>query len=146
MGYVPADAKWYLAEIVLEIKVKDDPRNVVHTNQILVRADSPEEAFEKAIALGEEWAGVSYLNPYGKRVEHVFRGLHDLRVIMDELEHGCEIAYREDVGVTEDDLQAWVSKKEDLSVFAPREPSNGPDYTSGEVMEKLNTFLRGKER
>ena len=32
MGYVPDDAKWWIAEIVEEITVEDDARNVVHIN------------------------------------------------------------------------------------------------------------------
>jgi hypothetical protein len=52
MGYIPEDAKWYLAEIVEEITVEEDSRNVVHRNLHLIRADSPEEAYRKAIELG----------------------------------------------------------------------------------------------
>ncbi len=52
MGYIPEDAKWYLADIVQQITVEDEPRNVVHTNLVLIRADSPEEAYQKAIELG----------------------------------------------------------------------------------------------
>ena len=40
MAYIPEDAKWYLADIVLEITIEDDPRNVVHTNLVLISADS----------------------------------------------------------------------------------------------------------
>ena len=37
-----------------EITVEGESRNVVHTNLLLVRADSPEEAYEKALELGAE--------------------------------------------------------------------------------------------
>jgi hypothetical protein len=40
MGYIPTDAKWYLADIVMEITIQGDSRNVVHVNTTLVRADS----------------------------------------------------------------------------------------------------------
>jgi hypothetical protein len=85
MAYVPNDAKWYLAWLVLEIIVEDDPRNIVHINLMLIRADSPGEAYEKAIELGKE-SEISYENPDGKSVVHVFRGIRDLNVIHDELE------------------------------------------------------------
>ena len=52
MGDIPENAKWYLADIVQEITVEDDPHNVVHTNLVLIRADSPEEAYQKAMELG----------------------------------------------------------------------------------------------
>ena len=45
MAFIPADAKWYLAEIVEQISVEGDPRSVIHTNLVLVRADSPDEAY-----------------------------------------------------------------------------------------------------
>ncbi len=59
MAYIPADAKWYLADIVEQIAVEDDPRHVVHTNTVLIRADSPEDAYAKAVELGTN-KGVSY--------------------------------------------------------------------------------------
>jgi hypothetical protein len=74
MGYIPEVAQWYLADIVIEITVEGDPRNVVHTNLTLIRADSPEEAFGKA----NEWGRAgeqTYLNPAGARVVFRFRGL-----------------------------------------------------------------------
>jgi hypothetical protein len=53
MGIIPEGAKSYLANIVEELTVKDDSRNVVHANNlILIRADSPEEAYRKARELG----------------------------------------------------------------------------------------------
>ncbi|MGB3691330.1 MAG: DUF4288 domain-containing protein [Spirulinaceae cyanobacterium] len=48
MTYIPQDAKWYLAELIMECKIEGDSRNVIHVNITLVRADSPEEAFSKA--------------------------------------------------------------------------------------------------
>jgi hypothetical protein len=136
MAYIPKSAKWYLAEIVEQITVEGDPRNVVHTNLVLVRADSPEEAYQKAIELGA--AGEqSYENPDGKGVTFRFRGLHDLSVIHDELEHGAELIYSEDPDLDEAAIRAWVNPKEELGVFLPITPSTGPDYRAREIVEKL---------
>jgi Domain of unknown function (DUF4288) len=74
MGWIPKDAEWYLADIVEQITVEGDPRSVVHTNMVLVSANSPEEAYEKALQLGKELEQV-YDNIDGKRVECHFRGL-----------------------------------------------------------------------
>jgi hypothetical protein len=52
MGFVPKNAEWYLAEIVEELTVADDPRNVVWRNLTLVHANSPEDAYEQALRLG----------------------------------------------------------------------------------------------
>ena len=130
MGYIPKDAKWYLARLVQAITVEGDPRNVVHTNLVLVRADSPEEAYQKAIELGAQ-GEIAYESPQGRKVTTTFRGLH-----------GAELEYAEQVNMDEAALKRWVSRKEDLSVFAPVEPSSGPDYRSREVMDKLDRIRR----
>jgi Domain of unknown function (DUF4288) len=136
MGFIPKDAKWYLADIVQEITVEGDSRNVVHTNLVLVRADSPEEAYQKATELGAE-GEQSYENIDGQHVTFCFRGLRELQVIHDELEHGAELSYREDIGVEESTIRKWVADKEELGVFRPTRPSTGPDYGSGDVIEEM---------
>ncbi|HEV2379882.1 MAG TPA: DUF4288 domain-containing protein [Terriglobia bacterium] len=138
MGYIPEDAHWYLADLVEEVTVEGDPRNVVHTNMILIRADSPEEAYEKSMELGKS-SEISYPNSAGRQVTIKFRGLHQLNVIHDQLEHGAELTYDEDIGMSEDEISRWLSPKEELGVFAPRlwSPSSGPDYAAGEIMTEL---------
>jgi hypothetical protein len=136
MGYIPEDAKWYLAEIVQQITVEGDLRNVVHTNQVLVRADSPEEAYQKAIELGTS-GEQSYENPDGRLVTFRFKGLRDLNVIHDELEHGAELSYTEDIDMDDSAITEWVTPREDLGVFRPIAPSAGPDYRSRHVVEEL---------
>jgi len=147
MAFIPEDAKWYLADIVLEFIIEDDPRNVVHRNLLLVRADSPEEAYQKAMQLGadneESWDNIDK-----KRVTIRFRGLYDLKVIHDELEHGAELSYREDVGVEESTIQKWIAPKDELGVFRPITPSTGPHYGPQDVIEKMYDqfpYLRPKK-
>jgi hypothetical protein len=129
MAYIPPDAKWYLAEIVEEIRIESEPENIVHANTVLVRADSPEEAYRSALALGKE-GEMTYTNPDGKTVQVYFRGLRDLNVIHGELEHGAELIYDKRSGMSESDLAQWVSAKEHLGVFSPRDASRDP--TRGE--------------
>lgn len=83
MAYIPKNARWYLADVVLEHAVEGDPRNVVHVNLHLIEAESPERAYQKAIALGQASEQV-YANPDGREVRVTFRGLRDLNVIHDE--------------------------------------------------------------
>ena len=125
MAYIPPDARWYLAEIVEEIRIESEPENVVHTNIVLVRADSPEEAYQRALALGKE-GEMTYTNPDGKTVQVYFRGLRDLNVIHGELEHGTELIYEKRTGMSESDFARWVPAKEDLGVFRPRDTSYDP--------------------
>jgi hypothetical protein len=53
MGYIPPNAEWYLADIVIKIEVEDDPRIVVQTNLVLVHATGPDQANEKALERGK---------------------------------------------------------------------------------------------
>lgn len=89
MGYIPADATWYLAEIVEQIAVEGYPRFTVHTNTVLIRADSPEDAYTRAVELGTSHQ-MAYENPDGKQVTFTFRGLRELVVIHEKLEDGAE--------------------------------------------------------
>ena len=129
MSYIPPDARWYLADIVEEVRIESEPENIVHTNTILVRADSPEEAYQSALALGKE-GEITYTNPEGKTVQVYFRGLRDLNVIHGQLEHGTELIYEKRTGMSESDLARWVSAKDELEVFVPRDTSKDP--TPGE--------------
>src|SRR5437016_5780891 len=100
MAYIPQDAEWYVAEIVEEINVERDVRNVVHRNLLLINAHSPDEAYNRAIDLGRE-SESEYENPAGQQVVIKFRGLGALSVVHDQLEHGAELRYIEDTSVSE---------------------------------------------
>ena len=135
MSYIPKNARWYLAEMIEEIAVESDPRNIVHLNVVLVGADSAVAAFDRAQELGKQ-SEATYKNPAGKTVLIRFRGLRSLEVIHDELEHGAELAYSELIAVPEDEIAKLITPREQLGVFRPITPSQGPDYRSREVLEE----------
>jgi Domain of unknown function (DUF4288) len=141
MGYIPEDAKWYLAEIVEEITVEDERDRVVYINWVLVRADSPDEAYSKALELGRE-GELSYENYDGKQVTYVFRGLRDLNVIHDELEHGAELAYSRKDGLTQEQVQALITPKPQLGIYRPIAPILKPNLMPFEIAEKLQSYLK----
>ncbi|MCI0628623.1 MAG: DUF4288 domain-containing protein, partial [Acidobacteria bacterium] len=99
-------------------------------------ADSPDEAYEKAVALGKE-SELSYENPEGRAVTVRFRGLHELRVIYEKLEHGAELTYDEKIGVPEGDIQRQLTAKDQLAVFDTAYDSDKPNYASKEVLEEI---------
>ena len=132
MAFIPKEATWYIAQVVLEIAVEQAIQNVVHVNYHLVRADSPETAYEKARTLGQEHES-SYLNQEDKRVTITFRGLRNLTVLYEPLEDGAEILYEEYVGLKGDVLSSFIVSKESLGVFKPIQRSRGPDYGSAEI-------------
>ena len=132
MAYIPENAKWYLATMVEEISVEGDSSKVVHKNYMLIRGESPEDAYYKAQELGKK-SDVSYDNPAGRLVQITFKGLSELNVIHDELEHGAELLYEELIGLSEDQIEALVRPKEALGVFQPVCARGAPDYSSKEV-------------
>lgn len=138
MAYIPEDAQWYLACIVIEICIEHEPRNVVHINTTLIQANSPEAAFEQAEQLGRA-GDMVYENSDGKRVEIRYRGLKDVLVIHDDLEHGAELLYEEYIGISEEKIHSWLTAKTALSVFAPRAAnlSSKPNYMPASVMQSL---------
>jgi hypothetical protein len=125
MAFIPPNAKWFLAEIVLEFSFSGHNDNTVHTNWILIRADSPDDAYTQAEKLGQAEED-SYVNPDGETVTVQYRGLRDLNVIEGDLVHGTELTYEKRVGMSEAELEKWVSRKADLSVFRP-DPTGADD-------------------
>jgi hypothetical protein len=141
MAYIPENAEWYVAEVVEEITVEGDARNVVHKNLILIHAHSPEEAYDRTIEFGKQ-SETAYQNPAEKDVVIRFRGIRKLSVVHDDLEHGAELGYTEEVSVPEDKIAELVKSKEQLSVFSEIEPSSGPDYSSKEIVEEAYELMR----
>jgi hypothetical protein len=140
MAYIPESAEWYLAEIVEEIIVEGDSRHIVHTNLVLIQAKTPEQAHDKAMELGTA-REQSYENPDGKAVKFRFRGLHDLNVIHDKLEHGAELIYWANLDWDESAIRGWVTSKENLGAFKPISRSTGPNYSSGKIMEAVHRMI-----
>ena len=132
----PHQVSWYLAEIVLEIVIEDDPRNVVHANLVLIRAGSPEHAYEKAMSLGRS-NDDQYANPNGKLVTCRFRGLADLNLIYDPLEDSAELAYTETINRSEAEIKSLVRAKNELGVFAAPRAADKPDYSCGEIVSEV---------
>jgi len=116
MVYIPTDAEWYLAEIVERFKVHDELSSTIHVNFILVRAATPEQAFEKATAFGKV-GKEPYTNSDGKIVTPEYLGLRNLHVIYEPLEDGSEIVYERYEDVVEGDAMKMVKQKNELNVF-----------------------------
>ena len=118
--------------------MENDSRNVVHVNTTLVRADSSNEAYDRAQELGAK-GETTYENSHGKTVTHRFRGLRSLDVIHEELEHGAELAFSERVAVPEDEIAKLVIAN--MEAFKPVAPSQAPDYGSRDVLEAASKLL-----
>ena len=138
MSYIPKDAKWYLADIVIEHRIEGDTRNVIHINTLLVRANSPERAYTRAMKLGQE-AQYECRNSDDKEVQLVFRGLAGLSVIHDQLRSGAELIYQERIGLMEEQVEKLILPKAKLDVFeeTPKPSKDKPNYMPKDIMEGL---------
>jgi hypothetical protein len=141
MAFIPKGAEWYIAEIVEEIRVDDDPRNVVLRNLTLIRADSPTEAYEKALRIGKK-GEVEYDNPEAKRVRVSFRGISHLDVIPDKLEDGAELSFQSQHGVSQEEIAGIQCPKEELDIFRKIRKLDGPDFTSADVLQEVEDRLK----
>ena len=136
MGFVPANAEWYLAELVQELTVEEDSRNLVWRNLTLVHAHSPDEAHDKALSLGRA-GDTEYLNPSGKQVTVRFQGISSMDVIHDALEDGAELTFHSETNVAPERLRKLLHSKEELELFRPNKPLEGPDVASGEIVKEV---------
>lgn len=116
--FIPKDTEWFIGELVEEFKAAGQVKNLVHINTILIRANSPEMAYEKAIALGES-ANRVFRNTDGVEVSVRFRGLRGLYPVYDRLEDGAELLYEEHEGMGDEAIAEMVKLKEALAVFSP---------------------------
>lgn len=109
-------SEWYLAQFIIEFLVEGDTENVVHVNSVLVRAESPEACYSKALHHGLG-GNSQYFNPNGRRVTSRFRGFYDIRRISRQLEDGTAWACCRTETISEEQIQSAICPKESLSAF-----------------------------
>ena len=109
---------WYVATEVLRFIPPgidaDDPRRrfVVWENLILVQADDPEMAYQKAMEGGAGNNGPT------KAGRWQFEGLADLLPIYDKMEDGSEILWIKHKSKSVTTVKGMVKSKERLQVFS----------------------------
>jgi len=116
MAFIPQGAEWYVADLVEEIRVAGRKRQTIYVNTVLIKADSPEAAFRKALCLGKK-GNTRYKNTYGENVSCRFHGIRELNVVHEPIEDGCELFFRSKPRMTAEGIARMVSKKADLAVF-----------------------------
>ena len=83
MADSPETARWYIAELVEELILDGNVRNVIHRKTRVIFADSAEDAYEKALSLSTEHEP-TYLNQTHKAPQTRYWGLNELNLIADE--------------------------------------------------------------
>ena len=85
MSKSPDTARWYVAELTEEVTLEGDAQNVVHKKTRVIFADSPEDAYEKALAMITEHE-VGYLTAHHKAIRTRFWGLRELTLSNEDMD------------------------------------------------------------
>lgn len=134
MMLVESGWNWYVAQYVVEIRVVGFPtqtvRLVAMIDTYLLFATSKEEAYAKAIALGERISN-SYHNANGDLITITCKGLHDLdNLQVETIQDEQQLATFRINNVTNKQIEALITPREHLSLFETdfmSNPNNNPD-------------------
>lgn len=94
------NGNWYIVEIIekcepVERNEKQELRRVTTWgNHHLIKADSPEKAFDKAEKLGKE-AEYKFTNSDKIEMEWIFVGIGELLPIYEDIEDGAELMWND---------------------------------------------------
>ena len=116
---------WYVAWELLRFEWDDEDKTDLSRrcwtweNQILIQAQSPEEAYAKAVAHGQQSDGSQAWeeNNEARRGRWRFEGLTSLLAIYDEPADGAEITWDENRRRSVGKTLEKVKSKEQLEVF-----------------------------
>ena len=81
----PKTTRWYVAELTEEVTLEGDPQNIVHRKTRVIFADSPQDAYEKALTMITEHE-VGYLNEHRKAIRTRFWGLRELSLSNEDMD------------------------------------------------------------
>lgn len=110
---------WYIAEIIekcepLDRNEKQDLRRVTTWgNHHLIKANSAEKAYEKAIKIGKE-AEYQFTNTDKVEMEWIFVGIAELVPIHEDIEDGAEIMWTDYGFISERKTKRFALTKEEI--------------------------------
>jgi len=121
------NGNWYIAEIIekcepVERNEKQELRRVTTWgNHHLIKADSPEKAFDKAEKIGKE-AEYKFTNSDKIEMEWIFVGIGELLPIYDDnIEDGAEIMWKDYGFISDRRTKRFIfDKKELLNNIRPK--------------------------
>lgn len=124
------NGNWYIVEIIekcepVERNEKQELRRVTTWgNHHLIKADSPEKAFDKAVKLGKE-AEYKFTNSGKIEMEWIFVGIGELLPIYEDIEDGAELMWN-DYGFISNrrTMRMPYKKKELMKLIKPKQQPN----------------------
>lgn len=117
---------WYIVEIIekcepVDRNEKQDLRRVTTWgNHHLIKADSPEKAFDKAVKIGKE-KNYNFINSDKIEMESIFVGIGELLPIYEDIEDGAELMWT-DYGFISNrrTMKMPYEKKELMELIKPK--------------------------
>ncbi|UMB61414.1 DUF4288 domain-containing protein [Lutibacter sp. A80] len=124
------NGNWYIVEIIekcepVERNEKQELRRVTTWgNHHLIKADSPEKAFDKAVKLGKE-AEYKFTNSDKIEMEWIFVGIGELLPVYEDIEDGAELMWN-DYGFISNrrTMRMPYKKKELMKLIKPKQQPN----------------------
>jgi hypothetical protein len=124
------NGNWYIVEIIekcepVERNEKQELRRVTTWgNHHLIKADSPEKAFDKSVKLGKE-AEYKFTNTDKIEMEWIFVGIGELLPIYEDIEDGAELMWN-DYGFISNrrTMRMPYKKKELMKLIKPKQQPN----------------------
>ena len=121
---------WYIVEIIEKCEAvnrneKQDLRRVTTWgNHHLIKADTPEKAFDKAVKLGKE-SNYKFINSDNVEMESIFVGIGELLPIYEDIEDCAELMWR-DYGFISNrrTMKMSFEKQELMELIKPKPVTN----------------------
>jgi hypothetical protein len=120
MKKIKVNDDWYIAELLEKCepigKDKNNPnrRCTVWRNALLINADSIEEAYDKAFAIGKSETRLRYKAASGDTVQWSFLGIADLLPIYEDIQDGNELFWTNHGQISVKRAKAMAKPKKEL--------------------------------
>jgi hypothetical protein len=114
---------WYVAHLLVRFEFYDEDKSnqnrrcLTWKNEYLIRANSPNEAYNKAIKLGKLEQNEGWILDGKRKGKWHFEGLTSLLPIYEELEDGAEISWTKYENKAVRTIKGWVKQKKIWKFF-----------------------------
>jgi hypothetical protein len=119
-------SSYYLAELVVAIRVEGGDDCSVQFEMHLIEAESAPNAYDKAMRIGH-LKQRTYLRSDGALIEFQFRGLNELARIDESLQDGARILVRTQHDWTDEQIADCVTPREKLRAIQEEGIAGGGD-------------------
>jgi len=121
----PGVSRWYVAELTEEVTLEGDPLHVVHKKTRVIFADSPEDAYEKALSMITEYE-LNYLNEHHKAIRTRFWGLRELNLSNEDMDN-VGILPKDRIGTARRKNSTGLTPEQQFALLVSLKPGTLPN-------------------